>query len=137
MLAHAELPESLIKPCIEVLDIMSQSERDLVRVTVEVINELRDPGTSLVPLDDEVSDKRKESQLLIPGFRQVANESLLADIPKSNAKNGRGNRQFKPVVPNSRVEADRIDMRCLVIAISVLECVNSVRISSFFGLCHS
>ena len=44
MLAHPELPESLIEPGIGVLSVMSPNERDLVRVVVEIINELRDPG---------------------------------------------------------------------------------------------
>ena len=44
MLAHPELPESLTEPGIGVLSVMSPNERDLVRVVVEIINELRDPG---------------------------------------------------------------------------------------------
>ena len=44
MLAHPELPESLIEPGISILSVMSPNERDLVRVVVEIINELRDPG---------------------------------------------------------------------------------------------
>lgn len=42
MLAHPELPEALTEPCVDVLRIMSPNERDLIRVAVEVINELRD-----------------------------------------------------------------------------------------------
>ena len=44
MRAHPELPESLIEPVNCVLSVMSPNERDLVRVVVEIINELRDPG---------------------------------------------------------------------------------------------
>lgn len=46
MLGHASLPEPLIKPCIAVLDTMQNNERDLVRIVVEVINELRDFSAS-------------------------------------------------------------------------------------------
>ena len=43
MLAHPELPEALIEPCIDVLHVMSPNERDLIRIVVEIISELRDP----------------------------------------------------------------------------------------------
>lgn len=46
MIAHAPLPDSLIQPCIAVLDILSSSERDLIRLVVEVINELRDSSST-------------------------------------------------------------------------------------------
>ena len=42
MIAHPELPESLINPGVAVLHVMSPNERDLVRLVVEVISELRD-----------------------------------------------------------------------------------------------
>lgn len=42
MLGHSGLPDVLIQPCMTVLAIISPSERDLVRVIVEVVNELRD-----------------------------------------------------------------------------------------------
>lgn len=48
MLAHPELPEALIEHCVDVLRIMSPNERDLIRVVVEVINELRDTEESMV-----------------------------------------------------------------------------------------
>lgn len=42
MIAHPELPESLIGRSVEVLHTMSPNERDLIRLVVEVISELRD-----------------------------------------------------------------------------------------------
>lgn len=48
MLAHAELPEQLIKPAVAVLSAMSPNERDLIRVVVEVINELRDSNSDSI-----------------------------------------------------------------------------------------
>ena len=44
MLGHPELPEALIDPCVGVLQIMSPNERDLIRIIVEVVSELRDSG---------------------------------------------------------------------------------------------
>lgn len=54
MLAHPELPETLVRPCIGVLNVMSANERDLIRIIVEVINELRDPESPASTIDDEM-----------------------------------------------------------------------------------
>ena len=42
MIAHSLLPDSLVKPCVGVLEVMSTNERDLVRQIVEIISEIRD-----------------------------------------------------------------------------------------------
>jgi len=49
MLGHPSLPESLIKHSMSVLAQLSSDERDLVRIVVEVINELRDPDMESFP----------------------------------------------------------------------------------------
>ena len=46
MLSHDCLPSSLVTGCLDVLLKLSSGERDLIRVVVEVIHELRDPGDS-------------------------------------------------------------------------------------------
>lgn len=46
MLSHNCLPDSLVTCCLDVLRTLSPGERDLIRVVVEVIQELRDPGGS-------------------------------------------------------------------------------------------
>jgi hypothetical protein len=43
MLSQEELPESLLPKCLDVLRKLSASERDLIRVGVEIVHELRDP----------------------------------------------------------------------------------------------
>ena len=50
MIAHQALPEGLASRCLDVLRKLSDSERDLIMVVVEVIHELRDSEES----DDEV-----------------------------------------------------------------------------------
>jgi len=50
MIAHQALPEGLASRCLDVLRKLSDSERDLIMVVVEVIHELRDTEES----DDEV-----------------------------------------------------------------------------------
>lgn len=42
MLAHPQLPASLIERCVDVLKEIMPSERDLIRVVVEIIVELRE-----------------------------------------------------------------------------------------------
>ena len=42
MLSLSTLPESLIPRALDVLRVLSTSERDLIRLVVEIINELRD-----------------------------------------------------------------------------------------------
>lgn len=47
MVAHPELPEGLIDLCVGVLQVMLPNERDLIRIIVEIISELRDPGAEV------------------------------------------------------------------------------------------
>ena len=44
MLSQEELPESFLSKCLDVLRELSANERDLIRVVVEIIQDLRDPG---------------------------------------------------------------------------------------------
>lgn len=60
MISHDVLPESLVPRCLDVLRVLSPNERDLIRVVVEVIHELRDPSE---PEEESVS---RLWSLLIP-----------------------------------------------------------------------
>jgi hypothetical protein len=42
MIGQDALPENLVARCLDVLRILSPNERDLIRVVVEVVHELRD-----------------------------------------------------------------------------------------------
>lgn len=44
MISQDCLPEGLVARCLDVLRVLSPNERDLIRVVVEVVHELRDPG---------------------------------------------------------------------------------------------
>lgn len=44
MASQEALPENLVALCLDVLRKLSASERDLIRVVVEVVQELRDTG---------------------------------------------------------------------------------------------
>ena len=43
MISQDVLPESLLNRCLDMLRALSPNERDLIRVVVEVVHELRDP----------------------------------------------------------------------------------------------
>lgn len=45
MLCQGILPDDLVPPCLDILRILSASERDLIRIIVEIIHELRDSDT--------------------------------------------------------------------------------------------
>lgn len=51
MISQSSLPESLIPRCIEVLSKISNGERDLIRVVVDVVTELRE-GDGEVDADE-------------------------------------------------------------------------------------
>lgn len=42
MLAHPALPLDLVDPCMDVMKVMLPSEREFIRVVVEIIIDLRD-----------------------------------------------------------------------------------------------
>lgn len=44
MICQDILPEGLLGRCLDVLRTLSLNERDLIRVVVEVVHELRDPA---------------------------------------------------------------------------------------------
>lgn len=54
MLAHPELPMGLIARCLDVLKEIMPSERDLIRIVVEIIIELRE-GEEPEPVEALVS----------------------------------------------------------------------------------
>ena len=64
MLAHPELPPGLIERCLDVLKEIMPSERDLIRVVVEIIVELREPEEP----DVEDPPVRHASTLLMNPF---------------------------------------------------------------------
>ncbi|EJC98309.1 uncharacterized protein FOMMEDRAFT_96961 [Fomitiporia mediterranea MF3/22] len=110
MLAHPELPEPLIDPCIGVLHIMSPNERDLIRVVVEVISELRDPDTEdnyneSMALDDETND---------------AESTIATSRPGSSITRSQSRKNVHEMTPEEKAEADLTDLRCLNLCIAVL-----------------
>jgi hypothetical protein len=63
MLGAEELPEVLMAPCLDVLRVLSASERDLIRLVVETVTELRD---NIIGDDDELTVSEILLILLLP-----------------------------------------------------------------------
>ncbi|PFH49328.1 hypothetical protein AMATHDRAFT_147847 [Amanita thiersii Skay4041] len=111
MLSQEALPEKLLTKCLDVLRELSASERDLIRVVVEIIQDLRDPG-------DEEEDIAKEADA----------ETSFAETP-ATARVARApvfNRTKKPeeFSPEEKARKDQIDLRCLSLCTGMLTRVN-------------
>ncbi|KAF6764231.1 nuclear condensing complex subunit [Ephemerocybe angulata] len=113
MLAHPQLPPSLIERCVDVLKEIMPSERDLIRVVVEIIVELReneeleDVDNILGDLDDQDPDQSSATEPISRGGRSA-----------------RKPRDRDAMSSEERREADITDIRCLMLCTAVLERVN-------------
>ncbi|KAF8888582.1 nuclear condensing complex subunit [Infundibulicybe gibba] len=110
MLAHPELPTSLIERCLDILKVILPSERELIRVVVEIVIELREDNgeEALEGLDPaEMDDSRSD----ITSTRKDRDRSL------------RRNKQTE-LTPEQKAQADLVDQRCLTLCIGMLERVD-------------
>ncbi|KAG8843652.1 hypothetical protein FRB96_003876 [Tulasnella sp. 330] len=105
------LPEGLVARCLDVLRKLSSSERDLIRLIVEVIQELRD-----LIREDEPEIERA------PG-----DESQYGDDQTEGGRRPPAGVAGQPreLTPETQVRAEAIDLRCLALCIGMLERVNS------------
>ncbi|KAF8965273.1 nuclear condensing complex subunit [Flammula alnicola] len=107
MLRAEALPEALMAPCLDVLRELSSSERDLIRLVVETVQELRD---SVIGDDEEEVPKEADAEKSFDGT---------VDEP----------RPVRPSVenmsPEQKARLDVVDLRCLSMCIGMLERVNS------------
>ncbi|KAJ8457735.1 hypothetical protein ONZ51_g11351 [Trametes cubensis] len=116
MLAQDVLPEALLARCLDVLRVLSPNERDLIRVVVEVVHELRDP-----------SDPDAEAE---------AEAAMKGDVDDAETEMGSPRRPQRPaqlpkpateMSPEEKARADAVDLRCLALCIGMLERVNGRR----------
>lgn len=104
MIAQMELPEDLIPPSLDVLAKISMGERDLIRLIVDVVTELR------------LGDGDGDIEAPEPTPSQAS----------SSGSPGRSVRErVDPEDPEAAALAANIDLRCLFICISLLERVNT------------
>ncbi|KAI0363430.1 ARM repeat-containing protein [Pilatotrama ljubarskyi] len=111
MLSQDVLPEALLARCLDVLRVLSPSERDLIRVVVEVVHELRDPADpaegEAEPVKEDVDDDATEMGSPRRPLRP-------AQLPKPVAE----------MSPEEKARMDAVDLRCLSLCIGMLERVN-------------
>ncbi|WVQ85926.1 hypothetical protein IAT38_008094 [Cryptococcus sp. DSM 104549] len=113
MISQANLPESLIPKCLDVLSKIANGERDLIRVVVDVVTELRE--------GDGDEDEGPSDSQLSAGDNSVSVRRLSVGSGRSRSVAPR----FNPDDPEASMKAALIDLRCLLICISLLERVNS------------
>ncbi|THV00743.1 hypothetical protein K435DRAFT_718742 [Dendrothele bispora CBS 962.96] len=106
MLAHPQLPPGLIDRCLDVLCEILLSEKELIRIVVEIIIELRDEDGAEVAFDDENDASRSD----ISSFRKE--------------KSLRRAKEAHEMTAEERRQADLTDLRCLTLCIGMLERVN-------------
>ncbi|KAK0203511.1 nuclear condensing complex subunit [Desarmillaria ectypa] len=105
MLAHPELPPGLIEPSLDVLKEISPSERELIRVIVEIVVDLRDDD------DNEIAEGDiSRSDTTQTTIRKEGSMRRMRDLESMSAEEKR--------------EADLTDMRCLTLCIGMLERVH-------------
>ncbi|KAJ7287535.1 nuclear condensing complex subunit [Mycena rebaudengoi] len=109
MLAHPQLPPSLIERCIDVLKEIMPSERELIRVVVEVIMELREYG------DPDMN----EAQVHSLGNDVTQSDVTQSTIPKE--RSFRWSKERHEMSVEEGIQADLIDLRCLTLCIAMLE----------------
>ncbi|GLB42418.1 putative nuclear condensing complex subunits, C-term domain [Lyophyllum shimeji] len=110
MLSRRELPEALLNTCLDVLRELSVSERDLIRVVVEIVQDLRDRGD-----EDEEED---------PTVSKDADaETTFGETP-ATVRPPRTKKPVEELTPEERKRADGMDLRCLSLCIGMLERVN-------------
>ncbi|KAE9400263.1 hypothetical protein BT96DRAFT_938756 [Gymnopus androsaceus JB14] len=108
MLAHPHFPPGLIERCLDVLCKILPSKRELIRIVVEIIIELRDDDTEQALEDDNFDASR-------------------SDVTFASSKKDRSIRrtkEYQDMTAEEQHEADLNDMRCLVLCIGMLERVN-------------
>ncbi|KAG2337723.1 hypothetical protein BDR05DRAFT_894747 [Suillus weaverae] len=106
MISQEALPESLVARCLDVLRILSPNERDLIRVVVEVVHELRDVSDEeeALPADD--------------------GETNSGETPMTTRMAPKGPKPSEDMSSEERARMDAIDLRCLSLCIGMLERVN-------------
>ncbi|KAJ7039564.1 nuclear condensing complex subunit [Mycena alexandri] len=108
MLARVVLPLNLVTRCLDVLLKIWDNEREFIRVVVEIIQDLREPGDA----EDEVAaaDQSQDSTRV--------STSDQSSVPKKPVK------PREEMSPEERQRLDEIDLRCLALCIGMLERVN-------------
>ncbi|EAL23115.1 hypothetical protein CNBA6400 [Cryptococcus deneoformans B-3501A] len=113
MISQINLPDPLIPRCLDVLSKIANGERDLIRVIVDVVTELRE-------------GEGDEEDALSSGQGSIGDSSV--NVRRLSVGSGRSRSmapRFNLDDPEERMKSALIDLRCLLICISLLERVHS------------
>ncbi|KAG2156923.1 nuclear condensing complex subunit [Suillus bovinus] len=108
MISQEALPESLVARCLDVLRMLSPNERDLIRVVVEVVHELRDVSDEEEVLKEPADD----------------GETNFGETPIPTRTASKGSKPSEDMSSEEQARMDAIDLRCLSLCIGMLERVN-------------
>ncbi|KAF9010128.1 nuclear condensing complex subunit [Cyathus striatus] len=106
ILAHPQLPPGLIEQCLDVLKEIMPSERDLIRLVVEIIVELRDDHGDALD-STAVADDPQADRSFIQRELSIRRKKERHQMSEEEC-----------------LQADTTDVRCLMLCIAVLERVN-------------
>ncbi|PIL28240.1 hypothetical protein GSI_09652 [Ganoderma sinense ZZ0214-1] len=118
MLAQEFLSEELLARPLDVLRVLSESEKDLIRVVVEVVHELRD-----VP-EEEGEGEGVKAEAEVEDETTMDADETMTEMGESPRK-GRKQKPVEQLTPEQKARRDTIDLRCLSLCIGMLERVNS------------
>ncbi|GBE88890.1 hypothetical protein SCP_1402980 [Sparassis crispa] len=111
MLTHELLPENLMEPCLDVLKETTAGERELIRIVVEMVHELRDG----IGGEDNVLDQISRSN---------SNASFDTTQSSIRSRSKKRSKEAQEMTSEERAKADAMDMRCLALCIAMLSRVN-------------
>ncbi|KAI9061537.1 ARM repeat-containing protein [Trametes sanguinea] len=114
MLSAGILPEPLLPRCLDVLRVLSPNERDLIRVVVEIVHELRDPSEGEADADAEEGVSKAD----------VDDDATEMGSPRRPVRPSQLPKPVAEMTPEEKAHADMIDLRCLALCIGMLERVN-------------
>lgn len=129
MLSHPDLPSGLIERCLDILKAILPDERELIRVAVEIIIELRDTVLQAPEGDDEIAAVSMLFSCDNVGLPVSQNDDSRSDAGSLNLQQDRSLRrrkEFRDMTMEKRAIADVMDLRCLIICIALLERVHGV-----------
>ncbi|KAJ6451646.1 nuclear condensing complex subunit [Mycena sanguinolenta] len=113
MLAHPQLPPGLIERCLDVLKEIMPDERELIRVVVEIVMDLREP-------EEEEQEQMNDVSISLPS----CHDTTQSDVTIRKERSLRRTKARENMTPEEAVRSDLTDMRCLALVVSMLERVH-------------
>ena len=124
ILSHPDLPSGLIERCLDILKAILPDERELIRIAVEIIIELRENVLQTPEGDDETAAVSIFFSSEDIGLLVSQNDDSRSDAGRDRSLRHR--KEYRDMTMEERAIADIIDLRCLIICIALLERVHGV-----------